>query len=255
MSDPDSPSIRIFFDCACLKGEERIFENSDPVIIYVSHRLRVCRRCNQNEVNGMNTSIEDAVTKEAEKIVEAYLKAFNHLGRWGFRPKGEGHEDIRINGILIWIKKLQEGLTDLERDQPGFVNLGNDEMIERPQYCFAGQAPYFLSDLNDSELLHKHVSNIRHAQTEIIQKAARAQAGLEEKGFMVQGEFIKVAEKRKNNCITSGDYIEMVPDWDFLEVIDRCVVDLINVVWELKDGKPVQVNETGLRVPSTIVMG
>ncbi|KAJ8066205.1 hypothetical protein OCU04_005290 [Sclerotinia nivalis] len=197
----------------------------------------------------MNTSIEHALFKEAKMIAEAYFETFNNLGRWGFRPIGEGHEDIRINRKLVWIKKLQEGLTELERHQPDFVNLGGDEMIARPEFRFAGQAPAFLPTLRIPGLLHEYVSTIQDAQTEIHQKAAKAQAGLEAKGFMVEGEFVKVAEKRKDNSVTSDNYNKMVPNWDFLEVTDRPVEYLVNVVWELKDGKDVQVDGTRLRIP------
>ncbi|KAF7863815.1 hypothetical protein EAF04_006780 [Stromatinia cepivora] len=251
----------VSFKCSCSQGHQAVFYecptvwkskvsiacyDCDSVEIKVAHRVRVCMDCNRNEANGRNTSLEHALNKEATIIADAYFETFNNLRRWGLGPTGEGHEDIRINGKLVWIKKLQEGLTELERHQPDFVDLGSDETIVRPEFRFAGQATAFLCALGIPGLLDDHVSDIQDAKTEIQQKTAQAQVALEAKGFMVEGEFVKVADRRKNDSIMSEDYKAMVPDWDFLEVTDQPIEDLVTVVWKLKDGEPVQVSETKL---------
>ncbi|APA09597.1 predicted protein [Sclerotinia sclerotiorum 1980 UF-70] len=248
--------VWVLFACSCEGGGDLIqVGEGEYVEIVVKQQSRICTHCNQNEANGTYTSIKRAFNKEAEMITKAYFEAFDNLGRWGLRPKGEGHEDIRISGRVCWIRRLQEGLTDAERNQPGFVKLGSNQTVPRPEFRFGGQAPAFLPRIGTSKRRHEYLSNIRNAQTKIYYKAAKAQADLEAKGFMALGEFIKVTEKKKEKRIKSDDYIEMVPNWDFLKVTDRPVVDLVNIVWEWKGGNFVQVEGMGVRVPSVIVMG
>ncbi|TGO50402.1 hypothetical protein BCON_0184g00070 [Botryotinia convoluta] len=207
------------------------------IIIKVASQASMCKDC-WGLADGLRVPIWKALYHEGQKISDAFLKTFENLGRLGFRIRGGQYEDIRVKGTIVWIERLADEIPGVEDYFPWRASLDSlsDEIVN-PKYLFGGQMS-ISSVLEDRpecvEIIRQNVFNIKG-------KTDAARKFLEERGFMIEGEFLGLASE------SHGDVQADKHRWGFLqgnEVAQSQDDDSI-VVWNLKNGKAVKVEGVG----------
>ncbi|TGO36558.1 hypothetical protein BHYA_0121g00190 [Botrytis hyacinthi] len=179
------------------------------ITIKVASQASMCKDC-WGLVDGLRVPIWKALYHEGQKISNAFLETFDNLGRLGFRIRGRQHKDVRVKGMIVWIKRLADEIPGVEDYFPWRASLDSlsDEIV-KPKYVLGGQMS---------------IASV-----------------LEERGFMIEGEFLgSVSESH-------GDAQVDKYRWGFLQgnEVGQSEDDDSILVWNEKNGKVVKVEGVG----------
>lgn len=215
-------------------------DDCHSVLIMAASCLRACESC-WKPVDSQENSIGYAIYEEAKHIIDAYQETFVHKGRWGFGVRKGPHEHVRINirngGYIMWMNKLQGKV-------PGTNwSLGSGEDFEKPTFLFGGHGQK--ASVLEGEVLERCVKDMESEIINIKWHTFTAKSALENEGFMIAGEFLRVPTK-SGGYERVTPYHEDIPDWDFLQ--EECSNyhedDYVTVVWKYENERCVKVRET-----------
>lgn len=199
------------------------------ITIKVASQASMCKDC-WGRVDGLRVLIWKALYHEGQKISNAFLETFDHLGRLGFRIRGGQYKDVRIKGTIVWIERLADEIPGFEDYFPWRPSLDSlsDEIV-KPKYLFGGRM-VLASVLEDRpecrEIIRQNVFNIK-------EKIDAARKFLEERGFMIEGEFLGLVSE------PHGDAQVDKHQWGFLQgkEVGQAKGDDSIIVWNGKNGK------------------
>ncbi|KAF7939040.1 uncharacterized protein EAE98_001376 [Botrytis deweyae] len=207
------------------------------ITIKVASQASMCKDC-WGLADGLGVPIWKALYQEGQKISDAFLKTFENLGRLGFRIRGAQHRNVRVKGTIVWIKRLEGEIQGVEGYFPWRASLDSlsDEIV-KPKYLFGGQMS-IASALEDGP---ECVEIIRQKVFEIKEKTDAARKFLDERGFMIEGEFLGLASE------SHGDAQADTHRWGFLQgnEVGQSEDDDSIVVWNGKNGKAVKIEGVG----------
>ncbi|KAF7902898.1 hypothetical protein EAF00_002800 [Botryotinia globosa] len=207
------------------------------ITIKVASQASMCKDC-WGLIDGLRVPIWKALYHEGEIISSAFLETFDNLGRLGFRIRGGQHKDVRVKGTIVWIKRLADEIPGVEAYFPWRASLDSlsDEIV-KPKYLFGGQM-CIGSVLEDQP---ECVDIIRQNVFKIKGNADAALKFLEERGFMIEGEFLGSVSESYNDAQVDRHR------WGFLQgnEVGQSEEDDSIVVWNGKNGKAVKVEGVG----------
>ncbi|KAF7960658.1 hypothetical protein EAE96_000332 [Botrytis aclada] len=207
------------------------------ITIKVASQTSMCKDC-WGLAADLRVPIWKAMYHEGQKISNAFLETFENPGRLGYRIRGEKHEDIRVKGTAVWINRLTDEILGVEDYFPWRPSLDSlsDEIL-MPKYLFGGQMS-IASALGD---LPEFVKIIRQNVFNIKKKTDAARRFLEERGFMIEGEFLGLASESHSDAQADKQ------QWGFLQgnEVAQSEDDDSILVWNLRTGKAVEVEGVG----------
>ncbi|KAM0170996.1 hypothetical protein ACHAPF_008563 [Botrytis cinerea] len=207
------------------------------VIIKVASKASMCKNC-WGLADALRIPIWKAMYHEGQTISNTFLETFENLGRLGFKLKGKNHEQIRVKGAIVWVKRLADEIPGTEVYLPWRASLDNlaDE-IAKPKCIFGGQIS-IASVLQDrpecAEIIRRNV-------VDIMEKTDAAGKFLEERGFLIEGQILGWASASYGDVQTERHL------WGFLQGsgVVKSGDDGLVEVRNFKNGKKVQVMGVG----------
>lgn len=192
-----------------------------PTEIRVASHLKECPNCYTPD--DQKIPIGDILPLWASNICDKYFRIFKNLDHWGFKIRGigHGHEYIRMQGMIWWIKDAHWTLMDSQSVR---------RQMRRSEIVFGGHKLCATGLESDSGEHFRCAQNMRLRTNEIMQATNAARKDLEKEGFMIEGEIFRLIGHESERY---GSYPSTGPDWRFLDG------GHVEIIWELKDGQAV----------------